>query len=55
MTITTSKLTEDDIMMIRYGADFAVKDLAKVFGVCKTTIRNIQHRRAWKYLNPEIS
>lgn len=43
-----SKLTKEDVQYIRNHREIFQKDLAKMFGVARTTISGIQNNRTWK-------
>ena len=44
-----SKLTIDEVKFIK-SSDLSQRKLAKMFGVCKTTISNIKSGLAWSYV-----
>lgn len=45
-----AKLTEEDVLLIRYSVD-KTSILSMRYGVCHQTIRNIQLRRNWRHLS----
>lgn len=44
-----AKLTMKDVLAIR-ASIIATSDLAKAYGVCKSTIRDVRSRRSWGWL-----
>ncbi len=50
---TGAKLTEEAVLFIRAnydGKEYSQTKLAKMFGVCKTNIRNVLNRKSWKHI-----
>lgn len=50
----TSKLRVEDVMEIRrlYGTQkISQKKLAQIYGICRSAISRIIHRKTWKYVN----
>jgi len=50
-SLKSSKLTNDKVAYIRENyPEVSMREMARRFGVCKTLIGNVIHRRAWKHV-----
>ncbi len=46
----TAKLTEENVKFIRSATPFNKYELAKMFKVNESTIRNVRNRKTWKHI-----